>query len=182
MSERAARPDWATIPNAVTLLRLLLLVPVCVLLATGPGTLAVVLLLVWALTDWVDGALARALGQTSRTGEIIDPVADRLGLVGIALALMVAGLLPWPALVILFVVDALVAVVTTRTALDGGLGVSWIGKIRTAILMTGVLLLAALAAWAPEHVGIGRALVWIGVALHVAAGVGYLAKSLRGRR
>ena len=47
----ATRPDWATIPNLVTLLRFVLLAPVCVLLLDGPDTLAVVLLLVWASTD-----------------------------------------------------------------------------------------------------------------------------------
>src|SRR5690625_5851447 len=64
------RPDWATIPNAVTLLRFLLLAPVCWMLADGgPDPLDVILLLVWASTDWVDGLLARALDQTSRSGD-----------------------------------------------------------------------------------------------------------------
>ena len=67
----ATRPDWATVPNLVTLVRFVMLAPVCVLLVDGPDTLAVVLLLVWASTDWVDGLLARALGQASRTGAII---------------------------------------------------------------------------------------------------------------
>src|SRR5690606_26689728 len=90
VSTPAAGPDWATIPNLVTLARFVLLVPVCLLLADGPDTLAVVLLLVWASTDWIDGMLARLLDQRSRTGAIIDPIADRIGLAGIVLSLAFA--------------------------------------------------------------------------------------------
>ena len=105
----ATRPDWATIPNLVTLLRFVLLAPVCVLLLDGPDTLAVVLLLVWASTDWVDGLLARLLDQTSRTGAIIDPIADRVGLAGIVLSLAIADLLSWAALAIIVLVDLAMA-------------------------------------------------------------------------
>lgn len=180
-----SRSDWATIPNAVTLVRLLLLVPVCVLLVRGgPDPLAVVLLLCWALTDWIDGFLARRLDQVSRVGEALDPVADRLGLVGICLALALAGLLPWAALGVVLVVDVVVASATGRSALRESLGVSKIGKARTAILMIGVFLLAAAAAWAPSLIAAAQALVWLGAALHVVAGIGYLltARARRVRR
>lgn len=178
-------PDagWATLPNAVTLLRLILLVPVCVLLVRGgPDTLSVVLLLVWALTDWIDGFAARALGQVSRVGEALDPIADRLGLVGIVLALALAGLLPWSALVVILVVDAVVAAITSRAALRESLGVSIVGKARTAILMVAVFLLAAAGAWAPGLVGAVQVLLWIGVALHAVAGAGYVRRALARRR
>lgn len=185
MTERARRAerrsDWATIPNAVTLVRLVLLVPVCMLLVRGgPDPVSVVLLLVWALTDWIDGYLARALDQVSRVGEALDPVADRIGLVGIVLALALAGLIPWAALVAIALVDVVVAVATARTALRMGLGVSLVGKARTAILMVAVFLLAAAAAWAPPLVGPVQVMLWIGVALHVVAGIGYLLRA-RGR-
>src|SRR5690625_7426651 len=71
------RPDWATIPNAVTLLRFLLLAPVCWMLAGGrPDPLDVILMLVWASTDWVAGLLARALDQTSRSGPLLPSAPD----------------------------------------------------------------------------------------------------------
>ena len=65
-----------TLPNAITLLRLLLLVPVCWLIVVGAegSWWPVVLLALWASTDWIDGVLARALGQTSRLGEVMDPI------------------------------------------------------------------------------------------------------------
>lgn len=177
------RPDWATIPNAVTLVRLVLLVPVCVLIVDGgPDTLSVLLLLVWALTDWIDGMLARLLDQTSRFGQVLDPIADRIGLIGIVLALALAGLLPWAALVVVAAVDVIVAIVTSRAALRSTIGVSLLGKARTALLMTSVFLLAAAGAWMPSALPVVQALVWLAVALHVVAGAGYVIAARRGAR
>ena len=175
----ADRPDWATIPNLVTLVRLALLLPVCLRLADGPDTLGVVLLLVWASTDWIDGMLARALDQTSRTGAIIDPIADRLGLAAIVLTLAIADLLPWAALAVIVVVDAAMAVLATRAALGGRISVSWLGKIRTFVLMASVFLLVAVAAWAPSLVPAAQALVWVGAVLHVGSGVDYIVRARR---
>lgn len=182
MSE-GARPDWATLPNLVTVLRLVLLLPVCAtLVQRGPSTLAVVLLLVWASTDWIDGALARATGSVSRTGELLDPVADRIGVVVIVLTLAIMDLLPWAALVVIVAVDVLVTALASRAALGGKLGVSTLGKVRTALLMTSVFLLAAAAAWAPGLVGGVRVLLWIGVGVHVASGADYVVRAVRGSR
>lgn len=175
----ATRPDWATIPNLVTLLRFVLLAPVCVLLLDGPDTLAVVLLLVWASTDWVDGLLARLLDQTSRTGAIIDPIADRVGLAGIVLSLAIADLLSWAALAIIVLVDLAMAVLATGAALGGRISVSWLGKVRTFVLMGSVFVLVAVAAWMPSLVPLAQVLFWIGVAMHTASGIDYI---LRARR
>lgn len=174
-----SRPDWATIPNLVTLVRFVLLAPVCVLLLDGPDTLAVVLLLVWACTDWVDGLLARALDQTSRTGAIIDPIADRIGLAAIVLSLAVAGLLPWVALVLIVVLDVAMAVLATGAALGGRISVSPLGKVRTFVLMSAVFLLVAAAAWWPLLIPAAQVLIWAGVALHTVSGIDYI---LRARR
>lgn len=139
-----------------------------------------VLLLAWASTDWIDGVLARALGQTSRTGEIIDPIADRVGLAGIVLSLALAGLLPWSALAVIVLMDVAMVVLATSAALGGRIHVSWLGKIRTAVLMTSVFLLAAAAAWFPELLGAVRAALWAGVILHVVTATDYIVRARRG--
>lgn len=177
----ATRPDWATLPNLVTLLRFVLLAPVCLLLLDGPDTLAVVLLLVWASTDWIDGMLARLLGQTSRTGAIIDPIADRIGLAAIVLSLAVADLLPWAALVIIVVVDVAMVALATRAALGGRISVSWLGKVRTFVLMTSVFLLVAVAAWWPSLLPAVHWLLWFGVVLHTASGIDYILRAWSAR-
>lgn len=175
----ADRPDWATIPNLVTLVRFALLLPVCLRLADGPDTLGVVLLLVWASTDWIDGLLARALDQTSRTGAIIDPIADRLGLAAIVLTLAIADLLPWAALALIVLVDVAMTALATGAALGGRICVSWLGKIRTFVLMTAVFLLVAAAAWAPSLVPAAQVLVWIGAVLHTVSGLDYIVRARR---
>ena len=174
-----ARREWATIPNLVTLIRFVLLLPVCRLLLEGPDTLSVVLLLVWASTDWVDGMLARALDQTSRVGAIIDPIADRLGLAAIAVTLAVAGLLPWTALVIIVVVDGAMVALATGAALRGGISVSRLGKVRTFVQMAAVFLLVAAAAWAPSLIPAAQAMLWVGVALHIVTGIDYIVRARR---
>ena len=175
----ADRPDWATIPNLVTLVRFALLLPVCLRLADGPDIPGVVLLLVWASTDWIDGLLARALDQASRTGAIIDPIADRLGLAAIVLTLAIADLLPWAALALIVLVDVAMTALATGAALGGRISVSWLGKVRTFVLMTAVFLLVAAAAWAPSLVPAAQALVWIGAGLHTVSGLDYIVRARR---
>lgn len=183
--ETAGRRDasWATIPNAVTVLRLLILVPVCwSLIDGGPDSLSVVLLLIWASTDWIDGFLARALNQTSRVGQVLDPVADRLGVAAIILSLAFGQLVPWSVLIVIAATDVLTALLAGRAALRGRISVSWLGKVRTAVLMTGLLLLATVDVWAPQLSDLAVALVWLGAGLHVLAGLDYIAKVGRMRR
>lgn len=176
--QTTGRPDWATIPNAVTLLRLLLLAPVCWMLADGgPDPLDVALLLVWASTDWVDGVLARALDQTSRSGAILDPIADRIGLAAIAATLALIGLLPWLALVLIVAADVAMVVLATGAALGGRIAVSWLGKVRTVVLMASVFALTAAAAWAPDLISATQTMLWVGVGMHVITAVDYVIRA-----
>ena len=92
MSSAHPHPDWATLPNLITLLRLGFVVPIVILVLNhAQPVLTVVLLAVFGASDWIDGYLARALNQVSATGAVLDPVADRIGVAMIALALAVAG-------------------------------------------------------------------------------------------
>ncbi len=173
-----------TIPNAVTLLRLLLLVPVCWFVWTGVrgSWLPVVLLAIWASTDWVDGVLARALDQRSKLGEWLDPFTDRLGIWGLALTLSVSGVIGWWVLGVIVVVDMIVAFSAAKAARAGELGVSWIGKARTAVLFVAVLLVVmGVTVWPPAS-GVGRVLLVVGGVLHVVAAAGYIAKAHRHRK
>jgi CDP-diacylglycerol--glycerol-3-phosphate 3-phosphatidyltransferase/cardiolipin synthase len=136
-------------PNILTLLRILL-IPVFILFFYLPvswGRLAcAVVFLVAAVTDWVDGYLARRLGQTSPFGAFLDPVADKL-MVAAALVLLVEAdprpLLSIAAVVIIgreIAVSALrewMAELGARTKV----AVSLVGKFKTAAQMTAIVLL-----------------------------------------
>lgn len=184
-----ARPPvrWLTVPNAFSLLRLVVLVPLTIWFVARPGSelAAAISLAVFGATDWIDGALARGLGQVSRVGEFLDPVADRVGIVCIGLALAVAGYLPWFVVVVIAVCDLCLGVIgllRLQRVREGT--VTWVGKVRTALLMVAMPL--HLVSFAPELGRVAEPVrvvaFWIlvaGTALHVAAASGYARRYLR---
>jgi cardiolipin synthase len=175
---------WWTVPNAVTVVRLGLIAPIAVLIVRhSHPVLAVALLAVFGATDWVDGFLARRLGQTSAVGVLLDPIADRVGVVVIVLSFVAAGdLALWVPLVIVGVDLALAGLFVVRRP-GPPPGVTPIGKVRTAVLMVGVALLGlGLLPTAIPFTAAGQVLCAIGALLHAAAGVGYLRVLLLARR
>ncbi len=84
-----------SIPNLFTLLRLLLAPVVIRAILHGDDTLALAVFAAAAATDGIDGALARRFQWITVTGAYLDPVADKVLLSGVYLAMAVRGLLPW---------------------------------------------------------------------------------------
>jgi CDP-diacylglycerol--glycerol-3-phosphate 3-phosphatidyltransferase len=135
------------IPNALTLLRIVL-IPVFVVLFYLPWRWsAAASAFVFALagfTDWLDGYLARKLNQSTPLGAFLDPVADKL-MVVIALVLLIEAHHSWwfslPAMVIIgreIVISALrewMAEIGRRTSV----AVSYIGKIKTTLQMVAIM-------------------------------------------
>ena len=97
MTHTDARP-WRvwTWPNALSALRLLG-VPVFLwlVIVERADVLAFVVLVLASITDWLDGALARALGQYSRLGTVLDPLADRCYIAATLVGLAIRGIIPW---------------------------------------------------------------------------------------
>ena len=124
-----------------------------------------------ALTDWLDGYIARRYDQSTAFGAFLDPVADKL-MVGVALVLLVGEHAnPWmtvPAVVIIgreIVISALrewMAELGKRASV----AVSFIGKIKTTLQMIAILLLLA---FDPEHFPSWQLLGY--ATLYVAAGL-----------
>lgn len=137
------------IPNLLTLARLVF-IPLLVILFYLPFAwslpLTAALFGLAAITDWLDGYLARRWDQSTPFGAFLDPVADKV-MVAVALALLVerfdSALLTLPALVIIgreIVISALrewMAEMGKRASV----AVSWIGKIKTTLQMVALLLL-----------------------------------------
>jgi cardiolipin synthase (CMP-forming) len=82
------------IPNALCVLRMLLVVPVMWLLTTGNFASTLWLFAFAAATDGLDGFLAKRCGWTSELGKILDPLADKILLVGTYITLALIGLVP----------------------------------------------------------------------------------------
>jgi cardiolipin synthase (CMP-forming) len=144
--------------------------------------LAVVLLAAFGATDWVDGFLARRLGQTSAVGTVLDPVCDRVGVVAIILAFVAAGDLQLWVILLIVGVDVALGVVFLVRKPGAPPAVVRLGKVRTAVLMTGVALLGVgLPATVPAFTVAGRVLCAIGALLHLATGAVYLRRLLAPR-
>jgi len=135
-----------TLANALTLLRLLLAPVVMLLYVQDEVRIALAVYAVAALTDVLDGLAARLLGQHSRFGEILDPIADKLLAFCILVALVTAGRLPaWLAAL---VIGRDVALVGVATALQWAgrpvpIEPTRAGKYATATLVALVLLVLA---------------------------------------
>src|SRR5687768_8483570 len=98
----AATPDVGpdrllTVPNLLSLAG----VPLFVYLLLGPQAdgWAIAVLALGGVTDWLDGKLARLLGQYSRLGALLDPAVDRLYILAALLALGLRDIVPWWAVV-----------------------------------------------------------------------------------
>ncbi|WP_084634898.1 CDP-alcohol phosphatidyltransferase family protein [Propionicicella superfundia] len=127
-----------TVPNLLSAVRLLG-VPLFVWLLLGPRAdlLAVAVLAVGGITDWLDGFLARRWNQRSRVGQVLDPIADRLYILATLLCLAIRGVIPWWLVVLLVLRDImLVAMVPLlRTRGYTSLPVHFIGKWATFCLL-----------------------------------------------
>jgi cardiolipin synthase (CMP-forming) len=157
-----------TVPNVLSLLRLFLVPVVVALLLAGSDTLAAAFFVLAALTDFLDGRLARMAGPT-RLGRILDPLADRLMLSSVAVVLAVRGLLPAWAVAIMVGRDLLALV---GSLVGSKIRVNRVGKAATAVLMGAVVLVVV----SPGVVG--EVIFYAGFGLSIVAGLMY-ARSLR---
>jgi len=181
MSASAVPAPLAALPNALTVLRLLLIPLFVVLLVPaddGHSLAAAIVFGAAGVSDYLDGWLARRLHVQSDFGRVADPLADRLMIdAAVVLLVLLHDRLPWAALAIIVARDVLL-IAGYRLLIPRGyeLNVNFLGKAATWVLycaLVAVLLTEPSADW---PLGI----FWFGVALALAAGGQYLATALRG--
>ncbi len=178
------------LPTAITWLRVAL-IPLFVglfhvdlgLRAYQVDRLAAALFLAAALSDWLDGWLARRLQQTSQFGAFLDPVADKLVVAAALVELVALQRIPtWIAIVI---IGREIAVSALREwmAMVGQwrhVAVNWLGKAKTVAQMVAILLLLFHAPlWGVDLPGIGSALAWLAAVLTIVSMLLYLRVALR---
>ena len=130
-----------TIPNVLSVIRLLLLPVFSFLLLTraayGPS---VAILMFSGASDWADGKIARLIpNQSSRLGELLDPLVDRIYMVAVPVILALAGVVGWWVVGILIGRDAILAATLPMVRSRGiaALPVTYVGKAATFALMSG---------------------------------------------
>jgi cardiolipin synthase len=134
-----------TIPNLLSAVRIVAIPLFCWLTARSDTRLAgIALFAIVVATDWVDGYVARRLGQESELGRILDPVADRLAIAAGILTFTIVGILPfWAALLVLLRdVAVLLGGATLLWARHLRVDVRGIGKVATFSLMVAITWIA----------------------------------------
>jgi CDP-diacylglycerol--glycerol-3-phosphate 3-phosphatidyltransferase len=166
-----------TIPNAVGYLRLAGL-PVFLVIAfsSGDGRDAWAAVIFWliAVGDYVDGFVARATGQYSRMGAILDPIVDRLTILSGAVVCWHFELLPRWALAVLVareVVTAILAQIALRRI--GELEINWLGRIAVAPVMASIFFAMISESW------VWDTMLIVGVVLGVLGTIAYIRTGLR---
>lgn len=171
------------IPISITLLRIAA-IPLVALFYLIPfhwaHVLAAFVFLIAALSDWLDGFLARALSQTTDFGAFLDPVADKL-LVSVSLV-FVLGVHPMlilaiPAAIIIGREIAISALREWMAELGkrAGVRVTFIGKLKTVLQMAAIFILLWYTPTAPAILKwLGPLLLWIAAGLTVWSMIIYI--------
>jgi CDP-diacylglycerol--glycerol-3-phosphate 3-phosphatidyltransferase len=169
------------VPNVLTAMRLVLAVVVFVLVPLGWYASALVVFIVAAVTDWVDGWWARRFGQVTQFGRIFDPFADKIIVCGLFILLAAeegSEIAPWMAVV---VVGREMLVTALRGFIEqsgGDFSAQLSGKLKMvfqcAAIIASLILLRRGPLTAPEWMHwVVLSLVWIAVISTIYSGVGY---------
>jgi CDP-diacylglycerol--glycerol-3-phosphate 3-phosphatidyltransferase len=188
-SPKTAQPSPYNLPNAITVVRILM-VPVFVWLvlknpnpnsmqawwATGVFVLANV-------TDGLDGAIARSRGLVTNLGKILDPIADK-ALIGAGLILLsMLNVVPWVATILILVRELGITVYRLIVVRKRVVAASSGGKLKTILqAVTISFMLSPLDSWwAPIGV-LEQVLLWVSVALTLYSGAQYVLAAIKAPR
>jgi CDP-diacylglycerol--glycerol-3-phosphate 3-phosphatidyltransferase len=168
-----------TIPNLLSLSRVLLAIPfVLVMLVPDPPARwwGVGILLLAALTDKLDGMLARSMHQESEWGKILDPLADKLGVAAVAVALLYLGWLPFWFVALLLGRDLLILTggLVVRRKTGEVLPSNMAGKWAVGVFAATMLFILVDAP--PWLVSTG---IWTSVAMVFMSTIGYVHRFLK---
>ena len=129
-----------TVPNVLSIVRLVL-VPVFLYLLLVPhaDAWATAILMFSGASDWADGKIARLMNQSSRLGELLDPLVDRIYMVTVPIAFALRDFVPWWLVGVLIGRDLLLAATLPALRRRGltALPVTYLGKAATFGLMSG---------------------------------------------
>jgi CDP-diacylglycerol--glycerol-3-phosphate 3-phosphatidyltransferase len=161
------------LPNVLTLLRVLA-VPVIVvaLLDETPNgdALAAGVFALAALTDGLDGYIARRRRDVTTFGKLMDPLADKVLIIAALVSLVSLGrLAAWVAMVIIARELAVTGLRTVAAEQGVVIAASWLGKVKTALQVAAVF---ALIIWNPAPLAVD-VLVYVAVAATVISGADY---------
>jgi len=163
------------LPNKLTILRMIMIIPFVILLLGGYDIIALVLFIAASLTDMLDGKIARKYNLVTNFGKLMDPVADKLLVCSAMIVLVQMGRIPaWIVIIIIsrdFIINGLRLI-----ASDNGvvIAASYWGKFKTVFQMIMIcLMIANIAVFSL----ITDIVMWIALILTVVSLADYLYKN-----
>ena len=178
-----ARNPLTLIPNIITIARILAIIPIAWLIMQGDMTLRIIALVIYviaAASDWLDGYLARAWNQYSPLGRMLDPIADKL-LVGILIAVLAwdGSFSGWDMIPVCAILFREFFISGLREFLGNAkvvLNVTWLAKWKTTIQLI-ALAVVLLEAMVPALRLTSDILLWLAGILTLWTGFQYLRAS-----
>src|SRR5260221_5587076 len=178
------------LPNLVTLLRIVLIplivgvfyLPDTWLMEEGKNIAATAIFIVVALTDWLDGYLARKLDQMSAFGAFFDPVADKLVVVGALIILLYLNRVDMVVGLIIIGREIAVSALREWMAQLGqakSVAVAFVGKLKTTLQMIAIpLLLYEVPLVRIDCHALGTVMIYVAAVLTVVSMLYYLRRAL----
>ena len=170
-----------TIPNLITIFRLVLVPLVVLMILQGRWGAAFTAFVIAGVSDGIDGYIARRFDMRSEFGAIIDPLADKALLVSIYITLAVVGVLPdWVAVVVVSRDVFMVMAIMVSWLMDRRMEIRpmFIGKMNTAAQIGFAALILSTKAFGVDLGGFDDALMITVAVLTVLSGGAYLGKWL----
>lgn len=174
------------IPNAICIVRIVLVAPVVVLLLREAYVNALALIVIAGLSDALDGFLARTFGWRTRLGSLLDPAADKLLVSSVFLTLTYLGVVPLALTFIVIMRDLVIVsgALTYQVLIERLQGEpAIISKLNTALQLSFVVfsITAAAYAWPPQIslMILGAAVVFSSITSGLAYVVGWSKRAWR---
>lgn len=129
------------IPNALTIIRFLLIPFILFFLFTGNYILSIVLFTISGLTDIADGCIARKYNLITNFGKLMDPLADKLTQISVLAALVITGIIPlWILLVVIIKECIMIAGASFLYGKDVVVYSRWYGKLATVLFYVAIVI------------------------------------------
>lgn len=167
------------LPNLITILRLLLVIPIVVSFHEGEFDVALLLFFLAGISDGLDGVLARRFDWVTPFGKLIDPVADKLLLLATTVSLAILGHFPLMLMFLMIAKDlATIGGVMAYALLAGFPEVRplFLGKVTTTLqlLLIGGIIIDLIVRYAWLHDALLPALIWVVAVVTLLDGAAYL--------
>ena len=168
---------WYRLINGLTVFRILLGLPIIIALTNGINSIFFLLIIVGALTDFFDGYLARKYNLQSILGAKLDPLADKILLLGPMIWLVHENLIPLWA--IWLIISRELLITSWRSDKSSGVPASTQGKYKTTLQFLSIILLLWPKSWGTNFIiniinKIGFISFWLALFLTISSAINYV--------